>query len=61
MRGAARSRCIGHEFALTVTACLPTPHKAYRGKARAAMYGDERRVMEWTMPLAARLRTCPAM
>ena len=52
MRGEARSCFIGHDN--RALAHTPSPNEAYRGKARVAMYGDERRVMEWTMPLAER-------
>jgi len=38
----ARNRAIAH---------TPTPNKAYPGKARVARYGDERKIMERTMPL----------
>jgi hypothetical protein len=41
----ARNRALAH---------TASPNKAYRGKARVAMYGDERRVMEWTIPLVER-------
>jgi AbiU2 len=42
---AARHRALAH---------TANPNKAYRGKARVAVYGDERRVMEWTIPLVER-------
>jgi hypothetical protein len=38
----ARHRAIAH---------TPTPNKPYQGKARVARYGDERKIMERTMPL----------
>jgi hypothetical protein len=38
----ARSRAIAH---------TPTPNKPYQGKARVARYGDERKIMEKTVPL----------
>jgi hypothetical protein len=41
----ARHRALAH---------TANPNRAYRGKARVAMYGDERRVMEWTIPLVER-------
>jgi hypothetical protein len=38
----ARHRAIAH---------TPTPNKPYQGKVRVARYGDERKIMERTMPL----------
>jgi hypothetical protein len=38
----------------TALAQTASPNKGYKGKARAAVYGDERRVMEWTIPLVER-------
>ena len=41
----ARHRALAH---------TASPNKAYRGKARVVVYGDERRVIEWTIPLIER-------
>jgi AbiU2/Schlafen, AlbA_2 len=41
----ARHRALAH---------TASPNKAYKGKARVAMYGDERRVMEWSIPVVER-------
>jgi HEPN superfamily AbiU2-like protein len=38
----ARHRAIAH---------TPTPNKPYQGKSRGSRYGDERKIMERTMPL----------
>jgi AbiU2 len=44
----ARHRAIAH---------TATPNEPYRGKARGAEYGDERKVIEWTIPLVERAGT----
>jgi hypothetical protein len=41
----ARHRALAH---------TASPNKGYRGKARGAVYGDERQVIEWTIPLVER-------
>jgi AbiU2 len=42
----ARHRALAHSA---------SPNKGYKGKARIAVYGDERRVMEWTIPVVERV------
>jgi hypothetical protein len=44
----ARHRALAH---------TASPYKRYKGKARGTVYGDERRVMEWTIPLVERANT----
>jgi hypothetical protein len=41
----ARHRALAH---------TANPNTGYKGRARVAVYGDERRVMEWTIPLVER-------
>ena len=43
----ARHRAIAH---------TATPNKLYKGKARVAQYGDERKVLECTIPLVEKAR-----
>ena len=44
----ARNRALAH---------TASPYKRYKGKARGNVYGDERKVMEWTIPLVERANT----
>src|SRR5262249_10556007 len=44
----ARHRALAH---------TANPNKGYKGKARVAVYGDERKAIEWTIPIVESANT----